>query len=122
MKSVREYLRDLTPYDVTEGAIDNALINAGVSGYWSVKDISLREREICSAWIYDWCAKTPSITSSRKDSDGGWSHEEGAKQVSEYDKRLMRQRADAIFRKYGLDAGTKSSIRLSAFGMRVFRH
>lgn len=119
MKTIEEYLKDLTAYDVTDGAIDNALINVGVEPGTEVTDLSVRERELCSAYIYMWCASTPSATASKRDSDGGWTHEEGSKQTSAYDKRLMRQMANDIFKKYGINVGS-STIKIQARGMRVF--
>lgn len=121
MKTIERYLKDLTAYDVTDGAIQNALINVGVQGGSFVEQLSVKQRELCEAYIYQWCASTPSVTSSKSDSDGGWSHSEGAKQTSAYDKRLMRQMANDIFSRYGVLNKTASTIKVRSFGMKVFR-
>ena len=121
LKLVKEFLRDLTAFDITDGAIENVCIEAGVYDYdhtvWG--DLTVKQRDLCKAYTYLWCASTPSVTGSVEDSDGGWSHREGGKQSSAYDKRLMRQMGLDLLAKYGLNAA-KSTIHITAGGMRVF--
>ena len=119
-KTIEAYLRDLTAYDVTDGAIENILIQVGVEVGADVTTLTARQKDLCTAYLYLWCATTPSVVSATKDTDGGWAHEEGGKQTSAYDKRLMRQMAQDILGRYGLTAG-QSSINISSLGMKVFR-
>ena len=118
-KLIEDYLRDLTAFDITEGAIENVLIDAGVPAGSEVTSLSVRQMDLCKAYTYLWCASTPSITGSVEDSDSGWSHREGGKQSSAYDKRLMRQMGLDLLAKYGLNAA-KSTIHVAVGGMRVF--
>lgn len=118
-KLIEDYLRDLTAFDITEGAIENVLIDAGVPAGSEVTSLSVRQMDLCKAYTYLWCASTPSITGSVEDSDSGWSHREGGKQSSAYDKRLMRQMGLDLLAKYGLNAA-KSTIHIAPGGMRVF--
>lgn len=118
-KLIEEYLKDLTAFDITEGAIENVLIDAGVPAGSEVDGLSVKQMDLCKAYTYLWCASTPSITGSVEDSDSGWSHREGGKQSSAYDKRLMRQMGLDLLAKYGLNSA-KSTIRFAMGGMRVF--
>jgi len=118
-KLIEDYLRDLTAFDVTDGAIENVLIDAGVPAGSEVGSLTVRQMDLCKAYTYLWCASTPSITGSVEDSDGGWSHKEGGKQSSAYDKRLMRQMGLDLLDKYGLSSA-KSTINVVAGGIKVF--
>ena len=89
-KLIEDYLKDLTAFDITEGAIENVLIDAGVTPGSDVSTLSVKQMDLCKAYTYLWCASTPSISGSVEDSDSGWSHREGGKQTSAYDKRLLR--------------------------------
>lgn len=120
MKTIEDYLKDLTAYDVPDGAVENALINVGVTPGSYVEDLTVKQRDLCSAWLYWYCATTPSVTSSKSDSDNGWSHVEGSTETSAYDKRLIRQMANDIFKRYGVNVG-KSTLKLNACGMRIYR-
>ena len=118
-KLIEDYLKDLTAFDITEGAIENVLIDAGVDPGSDVSTLSVKQMDLCKAYTYLWCASTPSISGSVEDSDSGWSHREGGKQTSAYDKRLLRQMGLDLLAKYGLNSG-KSTIHFAPRGMRVF--
>lgn len=121
-KLIEEYLKDLTAFDITEGAIENVLLDAGVPAGSEVTSLSVRQLDLCKAYTYIWCASTPSVTGSVEDSDSGWTHREGGRQSSAYDKRLLRQMGMDILKKYGLNSA-KSTIHVVTGGIRVFpRH
>ncbi len=121
-KLIEDYLKDLTAFDITDGAVENVLIDAGVTAGSEVSSLTVKQLDLCKAYTYLWCASTPSVTGSVEDSDGGWSHKEGSKQSSAYDKRLLRQMGLDILDKYGLNSA-KSTIRFVPGGMRVLpRH
>lgn len=121
-KKIEDYLKDLTAFDITDGAVQNVLIDAHVEAGSDVGTLTVRQLDLCKAYTYLWCASTPSVTGSVEDSDGGWTHREGGKQSSAYDKRLMRQMGLDLLAKYGLNAA-KSTIRIVPGGMKVFpRH
>lgn len=117
-KLIEEYLKDLTAFDITDGAVENALLKAGVPAGSEVVSLTVKQRELCEAYTYLWCASTPTISGSKEDSDSGWSHREGGKQTSAYDKRLMRQMGLDILKKYGINS-VKSSIHFVTRGIRV---
>lgn len=118
-KLIEEYLKDLTAYEITDGAVENALLKAGVPAGSEVIGLTVKQRELCEAYVYLWCASTPSITGTKEDSDNGWTHKEGSRQTSAYDKRLMRQMGLDILKKYGINSA-KSTIHIATGGIRVF--
>lgn len=121
-KLIEEYLKDLTAFNITDGAIENVLLEARVPAGSEVTSLTVKELDLCKAYTYLWCASTPSISGSVEDSDSGWSHREGGSQSSAYDKRLLRQMGLDLLAKYGLNSA-KSTIKVVARGMRVFpRH
>lgn len=116
--TINEYLAGLTAYSVSEEAYSSILYKAGVEEGVSVDSLTLRQRELCEANLYAWCALQPTTTGSTEDSDGGWTHREGAKQVSAADKAQLLRLANAIYRKYGFEV--ISSIQIKSIGMRMF--
>ena len=118
-KLAKDFLRDLTEFDITDGAIENVLIDAGIPEDATWEELTVRQKDLGKAYTYLWCASTPSITGSVEDSDSGWTHREGGKQSSAYDKRLMRQMGLDLLAKYGLNSA-KSTIHVTAGGMKVF--
>ena len=118
-KLAKDFLKDLTAYDITDGAIENVLIDAGVPEDAVWENLTVKQKDLCKAYTYLWCASTPSITGSVEDSDSGWSHREGGKQSSAYDKRLMRQMGLDLLAKYKINVA-KSTIHVATGGMKVF--
>lgn len=118
-KLIEDYLRDLTAFNITDGAIGNVLIEAGVQAGSYVENLTVKQKDLCMAYTYLWCATTPTISGSVEDSDSGWSHREGGIQTSAYDKRLLRQMGLDILAKYGIKP-VKSTIHVAVRGMRVF--
>ena len=118
-KLAKDFLRDLTAFDITDGAIENVLIDAGIPEDATWEELTVRQKDLGKAYTYLWCASTPSITGSVEDSDSGWTHREGGKQSSAYDKRLMRQMGLDLLAKYGLNSA-KSTIHVTMGGMKVF--
>ncbi len=117
-KLIEDYLKDLTAFDITDGAIENVLIDAGVPAGSEVTSLTVKQMDLCKAYTYLWCASTPSISGSVEDSDSGWSHREGGKQTSAYDKRLLRQMGLDHLAKYGLTSA-KSTIHFALGGIPV---
>lgn len=118
-KLIEDFIKDLTPFDITPGAIENVLIQSGVQQGAYVADLNQKQKDLCTAWTYWWCASAPLITGSVEDADSGWSHREGGKQFTAYDKKLYRRMALDLLAKYGIKP-LKSTIHVAPGGMRVF--
>ena len=85
-----------------------------------VCELSKKQKDLCKADLYMWCASTPSITSSVEEADGDWKHKTGSTQSSAYDKRNLRIMANEIYDKYG-EGTSKAGIKLTAYGMGTWR-
>lgn len=119
---VKEWLEGLVPIDITEGCIDNILFERGIEADAVLEDTTKKQRDLCKADLYIWCALTPSISGTVKDADGGWSHSEGGTQMTLSDKRILRKMALRLYRKYGEtqeSLGT-SSININNHGIKMF--
>ena len=118
--SVEEYLRGCVGFEVNDSAITSILIDRNIISGTAIGDLSIRQKELCRADLYMWCASTPSTTGSVEESDGGWKHREGGSQSSAYDKRNLRIMANDIYKRYGENV-RKSNIKINPKGMRIWR-
>ena len=64
--------------------------------------LTVRERELCVAWLYVWVASSPTQTGSTTDEDADWKHTEGGERMSAKDKEHYLDMANEIFEKYDL--------------------
>ncbi len=116
---IEEYIKNLTAFDVTDGAIANILVDAGVAAGSDISSLTVKQMDLCKGYTYIWCATVPTTSGSVEDADNGWSHREGGKQVAASDKRLLRRMGLDLLAQYGINP-IKSSIRVMPRGMRLF--
>ena len=64
--------------------------------------LSLRERELCLAWLYVWIAGSPTQTGSSREADADWEHTEGGERMSANVLKQYLAMANDIFDKYDL--------------------
>lgn len=119
-KSIEDYLRGCVGFDVTDEAISTILIDRGITSDTLVQDLDKRTKDLCKADLYMWCASTPSVKGSVENSNGVWKHKEGGTESSAFDKRNLRIMANDIYKLYGENI-VKSSVKMNARGMRVWR-
>ena len=116
--TIEEYLRGCVDFEVTDSAISTILIDRGIAPGTDVSTLEKRQKDLCRADLYMWCASTPSVTGSVEDANGVWKHKEGGTQSSAYDKRNLRQMANDIYALYGENV-RKSSVRIVNLGMNM---
>lgn len=98
--TIENYLRGFVNYDIPDSTFRSILFKVGIEDGVAAEDVEPRERDISLAWVYLWCAGSPSVKNNTKDSDGGWEHTEGGWQMTEGDKRRWRAMARALFEKW----------------------
>ena len=118
---VEEYLRGWVGFVVDDSAIATILVDRGILPGTPVSELDKKQKDLCKADLYMWCASTPSTTGSIEEADGDWRHKVGSTQSSAYDKRNLRAMAKEIYDKYG-EGTTQAGIKLYAYGMKVWRN
>jgi hypothetical protein len=118
--SVEEYLRGCVGFDVPDSAINTILADRKLAPGTSIHDMERKDKDLCRADLYMWCAGIPSVTGSVEDANGVWKHKEGGTQISVYDKRALRQMANDIYSEYG-EKTKGSTMRVVGFGMALSR-
>lgn len=116
--TIEEYLAGKVGISVEESALKTILLDRNIDEGEDAEDLSRKQKDLCTADVYMWCATVPSIGGSTKDSDGGWSHQEGGAQLFAADKASLRKMAAEIYKKYGEKKGSR--IKMNSFGMKVW--
>jgi hypothetical protein len=116
---VEVFLRGCVGYSVSDEALMSILLNREVEFGSLVSSLSTKQRELCMADLYMYCATLPSVSGTVEDSDAGWKHREGGTQKSASDRASLIDKANLIYRKYG-ETTNKSTIKLRPFGMRLW--
>ncbi len=116
---VESFLRGCVGYSVSDEALMSILLNRDVDFGSLVSTLTTKQRELCMADLYMFCATLPSVSSTVEDSDAGWKHREGGTQKSASDKADLINKANLIYRKYG-ETTNKSTIKLKPFGIRLW--
>ena len=118
-RTEEEYLRGCVGFDIEDNAIATILEDRGIAPGTPSKELTRKQKELCKADLYMWCASTPSIKGSVEEAHGTWKHKEGSTESSAYDKRNLRIMANEIYKKYGENVAG-STIKLHARGMRLW--
>lgn len=116
--AIEGYLRGCVGFEVTDSAITTILIDREIAPGTDVTTLDKRQKDLCRADLYMWCASTPSVTGSVEDANGVWKHKEGGTQSSAYDKRNLRQMANDIYAMYGENV-RESSAKIVNLGMNM---
>lgn len=97
--TIENWLSGMVDFPVTDKTLSAILYNRGVAIGTAVDDVSIRDRELCYADVLIWMTTSSQTSSATIDSDGGWTHQESAKNVT--DKDALRTKALSIYKKYG---------------------
>lgn len=109
---IEEYLRGLVSYDLPDNTLKSILFKRDVNPGEEVDNVSEKDRDLCLAEVYLWCATTPSAKNNTEDADGNWKHIEAGWTTSAFDKRQLRAMAKELFDKWGETATTIQKITL----------
>lgn len=92
--------KDVTDEDTGESSVTTE--QEKVTPDTDVTLLSLRERELCLAWMYVWVAGSPTQTGSNTEEDADWKHTEGGERMSAGVLKQYLAMANDIFDKYDL--------------------
>ena len=101
--TISDYLEGLFPgYILTDKTFKSILSKYGMSANTPARDVPEKVKDLAEADIAELLASTSSVTGSIEDSDGGWKHREGGSQMTNYERKLLLQRANNLRKKYGM--------------------
>lgn len=119
--TIEQYLFDAVNFDISEGAVKAALMKRGIDGTfpYDADDSDNSSVELAKADIYKWIVLGPSRVGAVSDSDNGWSHSGGSYTLSEADKKLLTDEANAIYEANGEEDSIfgKMKIRVRSMGI-----
>lgn len=97
--SITDWLSGMVDFSVPDKTLKAILFNRGIDSSDNAGSVSERDRQLCYADLLMWLATSSQTSSGTLDSDGGWQHQESAKNVT--DRNGIRAKALAIYKKYG---------------------
>ncbi len=97
--SITDWLSGMVDFNVPDKTLKAILFNRGIESTDFAVSVSERSRQLCYADLLIWLTTTSQTSSGSLDSDGGWQHQESAKNIT--DKAGLRAKALAIYKKYG---------------------
>ena len=117
---IEKHLRGCVGYIITDEALNTILVNRDIESGTPVSILTKKQIDMCTAEVYLWCVKAPSISGNVEDADGGWKHKEGGSRLSASDKSKFLILAKAIYDMYGEVFPYRGSVKMQARGMRVW--
>lgn len=123
--TIIDYLHGkVADYTVSENVIEAVLADRGCMPSTPFEDVDEKLKHLCYADLLKYVYLQPGLTKSYSQTNGTWSHKEGATQLSLEDKKLI---FNEMRKQYVLGEEPQSvpvlkpSISLEAHGMRIMR-
>ena len=107
---------------ISEETIRSICFDRDISYDTLASDVTEKQRDLCTADLYMYCAMLPTSTATIDDKNGNWEHKEGSVTMSSTDKKQYRLMARRLYIKWGMVPPSLSSIKYHATGMSVRRH
>ena len=113
---------------VPDNAIATIIMDAGITSVESpdkntdISLLSLRERELCLAWLYVWIAGSPTQSGGWTEEDADWKSSENGERMSASVLKQYLAMANEIFKKYDLPLVGGESWGFVGRGIRNPRH
>lgn len=111
--TISDYLEGLFPgYTLSEKTFKSILRKYQIDASIPENEVPDQTKDLAEADIAELVASTSSVAGSIEDSDGGWKHREGGGQMTNYERKLLLQRANELRKKYGLGKARVKIINL----------
>lgn len=97
--TVEDWLFDCVNFAIPQSAVNSVCVGRGIestSYYADVKGGDVDPR-LLKADLLKWIVLGAGKVNNTSDSDNGWSHSDGGYTLSEYDKKLLMDEANAIY-------------------------
>lgn len=119
--TIEDYLRGCVGITLPDDVINTILLDRGIAQGTEAELLDKKQRDLCKADLYMWCATVPTTFGLVEDANGVWKHKEGAIQVQSAERRIWKEKANAIYAEYGEKKHT-SKIRIISFGTSMVKH
>ena len=120
--TIEKYLQGKVRTKISEDALMSILADAEVKPKTPFEELTKKEKDLATAYLYAWAATAPSTSSRIKDADGNWSHEEGSETFDASARRHFLILANDLFKKYNLATIGSSSWGVSGRGFGHIRN
>lgn len=120
--TVEKYLQGKVRTKISEDALMSILADAEIKPKTPFEELTRKEKDLATAYLYAWAATAPSTSSRVKDADGDWSHEEGSETFDASARRHFLILANDLFKKYNLATIGSSSWGVSGRGFGHIRN
>ncbi len=118
--TVADYLQGISPL-LTAEALRVVLAKRKLKGDTPIEELDERDLDLAEAEVYYQLCNLPVGGSTTKDVDGSWSHTEGGWTVSGANLAEWWKKYVSLRQKWGESVLNKSTIRVHARGMRIWR-
>ena len=99
-QSINSYLENSVQEIDVSGLIPGILLFREVEYGADIAELKKEVVDLCRADVFYECTNIPSSRQKHRDSDGGWSHDEGSSSMDSYTKNSLIAQALAIYNKY----------------------
>lgn len=97
VRTVGEYLFGCVNFAVPDDAVIGIAKERKFDVDDNADDIDRDSKRLMKADLYKWIIMGPGRITDTKDQDNGWAHAGGGYTLSEFDKKLMMDEANAIY-------------------------
>lgn len=112
---------DQTTTDEETGLPVTEAVTEQITKDTDVTLLTLRERELCLAWLYVWIAGSPTQSGGFTEQDADWQSTSGGERMSANVLKNYLGMANKIFEKYGLDTISTNKWGFVGHGFRLIR-
>lgn len=109
--TIFNFLKGKVGFDIPDESLYSILLARGIDGATDINDLESEMKDLLYADVLIYGSTMPSTYGSIQDSDGGWTHQEGASTINAADKKRFETIANDIYKRYG-DGNYKASIRI----------
>ena len=97
VRTVGDYLFGCVNFAVPEETVVHISEERNFPASTPKADVDRNSLLLMKADLFKWIIMGPGKVNNTSDADNGWSHSDGGYTLSEYDKRLMKDEANAIY-------------------------
>lgn len=120
--TITEWLQGKTAITISDETIQSICFDRDISTSELMVNVGQKDKDLCLADLYMFCAGLPTSTATIDDKNGNWEHKEGSVTMSNTDRKALRLLARRLYRKWGVVPPNFSSVRFGVSGIRNRRY